>query len=159
MKFFIFPTRFECIFTPYFCNTVLGQHLCYTTNDIIQSRAEPTACYNSSGDLHSKRVEKMWNITRNEWRRWETTLETSGEDEKPHPKQVEKIFNYTPNEWRRYLITLQTSGVLKKNTHLWGIPINLLTRTGTQKSTNIIDIFPTRLECSLTSFPPAWSVV
>jgi hypothetical protein len=27
--------------------------------------------------LHSKRVEKMWNYTRNEWRRCETTLETS----------------------------------------------------------------------------------
>ncbi len=30
--------------------------------------------------LHSKRAEKMWNYTRNEWRRCENTLETSGED-------------------------------------------------------------------------------
>ncbi len=32
------------------------------------------------GKLHSKRVEKMQNHTRNEWRRFKTTLETSGED-------------------------------------------------------------------------------
>ncbi len=31
--------------------------------------------------LHSKRDEKMWNYTRNGWRRCETTLETSGEDD------------------------------------------------------------------------------
>ena len=30
--------------------------------------------------LHSKRVEKMWNYTRNERRRCVNTLETSGED-------------------------------------------------------------------------------
>jgi hypothetical protein len=30
--------------------------------------------------LHSKRVEKIQNYTRNEWRRWKITLETSGED-------------------------------------------------------------------------------
>ena len=34
------------------------------------------------GKLHSKRAEKMENYTRNEWRRWKTTLETSGEDGK-----------------------------------------------------------------------------
>jgi hypothetical protein len=48
--------------------------------------------------------------TRNEWRRCETSLETSGEDEKPHSKRVEKMRNHTRNKWRRYLITLQTSG-------------------------------------------------
>ncbi len=53
-------------------------------------------------NLHSKRVEKMWNYTRNEWRRCEiytrnewrrskTTLETSGEDVKLHSKRVEKF--------------------------------------------------------------------
>jgi hypothetical protein len=31
----------------------------------------------------------------------ETTLETSGEDEKLHSKRVEKMKNYTRNEWRR----------------------------------------------------------
>jgi hypothetical protein len=41
--------------------------------------------------LHSKRVEKMWNYTRNEWRRCEITLGTSGEDVKSHSKRVEKI--------------------------------------------------------------------
>ncbi len=43
---------------------------------------------NMSLNLHSKRVEKMWNYTRNEWRRCETTLETSGEDGKLHSKRV-----------------------------------------------------------------------
>ncbi len=41
----------------------------------------------AGGKLHSKRVEKMQNYTRNEWRRCKTTLETS-----------EKIINYTQNE-------------------------------------------------------------
>jgi hypothetical protein len=41
--------------------------------------------------LHSKRVGKMQNYTRNEWGRCKTTLETSGEDVKPHSKRVEKI--------------------------------------------------------------------
>jgi hypothetical protein len=31
------------------------------------------------------------NYTRNEWRRFETTLETSGKDLKLHSKRVEKI--------------------------------------------------------------------
>ncbi len=31
------------------------------------------------------------NYTRNEWRRYKTTLETSGEDIKLHSKRVEKI--------------------------------------------------------------------
>ncbi len=43
-----------------------------------------------SGKIHSKRVEKMENYTRNEWRRLKTTLETSGEDVKLHSKRVEK---------------------------------------------------------------------
>jgi hypothetical protein len=42
-------------------------------------------------DLHSKRVKKMENYTRNEWRRWKTTLETSEEDGRLHSKRVEKI--------------------------------------------------------------------
>ncbi len=41
--------------------------------------------------LHSKRVEKMQNYTRDEWKRCKTTLETSGEDVKSHSKRVEKI--------------------------------------------------------------------
>jgi hypothetical protein len=51
---------------------------------------------------HSKRVEKLSNYTRNEWRRCEnkletsgknvkTTLETSGEDVKINSKRVEKM--------------------------------------------------------------------
>ena len=60
--------------------------------------------------LHSKRVEKMRNYTRNEWRRCEITLETSGEDAKLHSKRVEKMQNYTRNGWRRCKITLETSG-------------------------------------------------
>ncbi len=34
------------------------------------------------GKPHSKRVEKMENYTRNEWRRYKTTLKTGGEDVK-----------------------------------------------------------------------------
>jgi hypothetical protein len=41
--------------------------------------------------LHSKRLEKMQNYTRKEWRRCKTTLERSGEDAKLHSKRVEKI--------------------------------------------------------------------
>jgi hypothetical protein len=40
--------------------------------------------------------------TRNEWRRFKTTPETSGEDAKLHPKRVEKMQNYTQNEWRSF---------------------------------------------------------
>ncbi len=42
------------------------------------------------GKLHSKRVDKIWNCTRNERSRFETTL-----------KRVERMWNYTRNEWRR----------------------------------------------------------
>ena len=31
------------------------------------------------------------NYTRNEWKRWKITLETSGEDVNPHSKRVEKM--------------------------------------------------------------------
>jgi hypothetical protein len=38
--------------------------------------------------------------TRNEWRRCETTLETSREDVNLHSKRVEKMGKYTRNESR-----------------------------------------------------------
>ncbi len=59
--------------------------------------------------LHSKWVKKMWNYTRNESRRCETTLETSGEDVKLHSKRVKKMWNYTRNEWRICETTLEKS--------------------------------------------------
>ncbi len=59
--------------------------------------------------LHSRRVEKMQNYTRDQWRRCKITLETSG-DAKLHSKRVEKMQNYTRDEWRRCKITLETSG-------------------------------------------------
>ncbi len=43
--------------------------------------------------LHSKRVEKMQNYTRNECRRCKTTLETSVEDAKLHSKRVYFLTN------------------------------------------------------------------
>ncbi len=50
------------------------------------------ACTKSMGiEIHSKRVGKMENYTRNEWGRSKTTLETSGEDLKLHSKRVGKI--------------------------------------------------------------------
>jgi hypothetical protein len=33
----------------------------------------------------------MGKLTRNEWKRWENSLETSGKDGKTHSKRVEKI--------------------------------------------------------------------
>jgi hypothetical protein len=39
-------------------------------------------------------VEKMGNYTRNEWRRFKTTLEASGEDVKLHSKRVEKMVTF-----------------------------------------------------------------
>jgi hypothetical protein len=61
------------------------------------------------------------NYTRNEWRRCETTLQTSEEDVKLHSKRVENMRkdtpniwgrceHYTRNGWRRYENTLETSG-------------------------------------------------
>jgi hypothetical protein len=43
--------------------------------------------------LHSKRVEKMSNYTRNEWGRYKTALKTSGEDVKLHSKRVGKMYS------------------------------------------------------------------
>jgi hypothetical protein len=60
--------------------------------------------------LHPKRVEKMWNYSRNEWWRCETTPETSGEDVKLHSKREENMWNYSRNECRRCDTTLETSG-------------------------------------------------
>ncbi len=48
--------------------------------------------------------------TRNEWGRWKTTLETSGEDEKLHSKRVGKMKNYTRNVVRGWKNTLETGG-------------------------------------------------
>jgi hypothetical protein len=45
--------------------------------------------------LHSKRVEKMSIHTRNELRRWQVTLKTSGEDVNSHSKRVDKSKNKT----------------------------------------------------------------
>jgi hypothetical protein len=60
--------------------------------------------------LHSKRVGKILNYTRNEWRRCKNTLKTSGENVKIHSKRVGKMRKYTRNEWRRCKNTLETSG-------------------------------------------------
>ncbi len=87
--------------------------------------------------LHSKRVEKMLNYTRNEWRRcekytpneWRRFKGSSGltslfmtvnsrtmlsvvlvNSRKQHSERVEKMRIYTRNEWRRCEATLGTSG-------------------------------------------------
>ncbi len=49
---------------------------------------EKIQIYPEQVKLHSKRVEKMEKYTRNEWRRWKNTLETSGENGKLHSKRV-----------------------------------------------------------------------
>ncbi len=43
------------------------------------------------------------NYTRNEWRRCETTLETSGEDVKLHSQRVERMLNLSPKETKGYV--------------------------------------------------------
>jgi hypothetical protein len=51
--------------------------------DAAIRKVEPKTTLETSGEdakLHSKRVEKMQNYTRNWWRRCETTLQTTGED-------------------------------------------------------------------------------
>ncbi len=45
--------------------------------------------------IHSKRVEKVSKYTRNERRRCQNTLETSGEDVKIHSKRVGKMYFLT----------------------------------------------------------------
>jgi hypothetical protein len=42
--------------------------------------------------LGSKVIEKLKKNTRNEWRRWNITLETSGEGGTLHSKRVEKMY-------------------------------------------------------------------
>ncbi len=69
----------------------------YTTPEIIAPEGENLLCettLETSGEdkkIHSKRVEKITNYTRTEWRRCKTTLEPSGEDVKLHSNRVEKM--------------------------------------------------------------------
>ena len=98
--FCILSTRFECIFTssPLVSSVILGSYqasvgdVCSVYYARMRRHVYVTPKY---AKPHSKRVEKMQNYTRNEWRRCQTTLETSGEDVKLHSKPVEKMSNYT----------------------------------------------------------------
>jgi hypothetical protein len=96
--FYIFSTRFECIFM---CRrgfvwierlpnlSAHGQSDCYLV----------AKCNSRTGlnwwNLHSKRVEKIQN-----------TLETSGEDVKTHSKRVEKIGSLGKNSHSQSIIEL-----------------------------------------------------
>ncbi len=85
--FYIFSTRFECSFAEYkrvssmvkpVASSLLKPHL-----DNLEYQLRP------GEKIHSKRVRKIPNHTRNEWRRYKITLETSGEDTKLHSLRVE----------------------------------------------------------------------
>ncbi len=89
----------------------------------------------SSGEewiLHSKRVERIQNYTRNGWRRFDI-----------HSKRVAKIRNYTRNEWRRSNNT---------NCSLF-LPVTAISSPPSKRGTVIMVsndlylIFYTRFEC------------
>jgi hypothetical protein len=82
----IFSTRFECIFhifsTRFECSF---SKLCEKEKHSTVSSREASVMVKLTialVKLHSKRVEKMSNYTRNERRRCETTPETSGKESK-----------------------------------------------------------------------------
>jgi hypothetical protein len=90
------------------------------------------------------------NYTRNEWRRCQTTLETSGED-----------LNYSRNEWRRCKTTLETSGEdlwfrEKSDDHSL---VMILVGNKNDLVASVDGIFSTRFEWNFTSFPLVSSVV
>jgi hypothetical protein len=65
----------------------------YTVSKVPDDAVDKTgkSTLETSGEdvkLHSKRVEKIQNYTRNEWRRCKITLDTIGEDINPHSKRV-----------------------------------------------------------------------
>jgi hypothetical protein len=121
--------------------------------------------------LHPKRVGKMWDYTRNEWKdvklhskrveRRKTTLETSDKDVKLHSKRVErrKITLETSGEdvhFQEYFffdVPEDTKKKVEKQIHnLLKTFINEFGKTATVLWVNLLHIFSTRFECSLTSF-------
>jgi hypothetical protein len=109
----IFYARFECDLLSYTLVSSVVLRLLFPSflndcNEQKQNCAKSTNhkyTYHRMELLHSKRVKKIGNYTRNEWGRWETTLETSGEDTKLHSRRVGKMQNFTRNEWSSYLTT------------------------------------------------------
>ncbi len=109
---------------------------------------------------------RIANYTRNEWRRFETTLETSEEDVKLHSKRVKKMWNYTRNGLGRCDTTLESSVKISINSK----PIKtrkLNRRFILTKSISVLKtlpfrvwfhIFYTRFECSFKSFTLVSSV-
>jgi hypothetical protein len=81
-----FSTRFECDFHFLLFDT---ENLFFLEGLQVTSAVDLKNTLETSGEdrkLHSKRVEKIENYTRNEQRRCKPTLETSGEDVKVHSK-------------------------------------------------------------------------
>ncbi len=81
---------------------------------MLKKRQNTLETCGEDAKLHSKRVEKMLNHTRNEWRRCQTTLRTSGEDVSGTPCLIlmahwlswrdlswSEEVNYTRFGWRR----------------------------------------------------------
>ena len=79
--FYLVSSNLESLYNREDVNNAMQIVECMTFRQTIEHR----------GKLHSKRVEKIENYTRSEWKRLKTTLETSGEDWKLHSKRVEKI--------------------------------------------------------------------
>ncbi len=123
----IFPTRFECISTssPLVSSAVL--HLPHSFRAYFSPVYSLSARYSGAAPLvlsmycsfeftveknHPERGVRSASLglvtwianaymkiyTRNEWRRWKNTLETSRDDVKLHSKGVEKMEKYTRNE-------------------------------------------------------------
>jgi hypothetical protein len=97
--FYIFSTRFECVFPDveeahfallaanYVSGAVDGHSM------VLEPDLSVGLIYNSGDSLHVRK-----NYTRNEWGRYKTTLETSGEDVRLHSKRVGKMQKHTRNE-------------------------------------------------------------
>ncbi len=188
MYFCIFSTRIECSFasSPLVSSVVFRPYFPLTRNFPLRSRSvqrpprRKHCCLVQHSQrfekLHSKRVGKMKNYTRNEWGKWKATLETSGEDEKLHSKRGEKMKSHTrnvlerPQTHRNYLhakfplwqmleTTLETSGEQGYWCNLV-IDIANLCLTGLEESLRTLKyIFSARFECSPTSSTLVSSVV
>ncbi len=100
--FHIFSTRFECSLrsSPPVSSVVLAPSVSHESSEetVTASQIEQVKAINRVVKIHSKRVEKMWIYTRNEWERCQSTLETSGKDVNLNSKRVRKMSFYTRNE-------------------------------------------------------------
>jgi hypothetical protein len=119
----------------------------------------------------------MKKYTRKEWRRWKSTLETSGEDEKVHSKRVEKMKKYTRNEWinqKKYTRSEWRTGNIAKALQVFEVMCSepfsykpdlivynsLLDGCARSKQIDTMRVWKiyTRFECIFQSFPLVSSI-